>query len=139
MKRERIRQVILGLIGLVFVGLLYPLGSDLWRAKWLVQMNDNECEPMFLSFFVVLGVFLLLAVKKPLAHRSLIAFAAWWSLFHATVMAVQTIEAWNRGIHRDYTDVVITGIIGAVLLAATPTQREAAAHREHVSSRPETQ
>ena len=130
MKRDRIRQVILGLVGLVFVGLVYPLGSDLWHAKWLVQMNDNECEPMFLSFFVVLGVFLLLAVRKPSAHRSLIAFAAWWSLFHATVMAVQTVEAWNRGIHRDYTDVIIAGIIGVVLLAITPTQREAAANRE---------
>lgn len=133
MNRERIRQVVLAVVGLVFVGLVYPLGSDLWRAKWLVQMNDNECEPMFLSFFVVLGLFLLLAVKKPSMHRSLIAFAAWWSLFHATVMTVQTIEAWNRGIHRDVTDVVIAGLIGAVLLAVTPTAREAATHREPAS------
>jgi hypothetical protein len=88
-------------------------------------MNDNECEPMFLSFFVVLGVFLLLAVKKPSAHRSLIAFSAWWSIFHETVMAIQTIEAWNRGIRRDYGDVVIAGIIGAALMAATPTKLEA--------------
>ena len=126
MKRERIRQVILAVVGLVFVGLIYPLGSDLWRAKWLVEMNDNECEPMFLSFFIVLGVFLLAAVKRPLAHRSLIAFAAWWSLFHATVMTVQTIEAWTRGVRRDFTDVVIAGIIGAVLLAVTPRAREVA-------------
>jgi len=126
-KRERTRQLILGLVGLVFVGLVYPLGSDLWHAKWLVQMNDNECEPMFLSFFVVLGLFLLLALKKPSAHRSLIAFAAWWSLFHASVMAVQTVEAWNRGVHRDYGDVVIAGIIGAALLVVTPTEREAGA------------
>ena len=100
MKRERIRQVILGLVGLSFVALIYPLWSDLWRASWLVQMNDNECEPMFLSFFVVLGLFLLLAVKEPSAHRSLIAFAAWWSLFHASVMAIQTLQAWSRRIHR---------------------------------------
>ena len=73
MNRERIRQVVLAVVGLVFVGLVYPLGSDLWRAKWLVQMNDNEYEPMFLSFFVVLGLFLLLAVKKPSMHRSLVA------------------------------------------------------------------
>jgi hypothetical protein len=100
-KRERTRQVILGLVGLFFVALIYFLWSDLWHASWLVQMNDNECEPMFLSFFVVLGLFLLLAVKEPSAHRSLIAFAAWWSLFHATVMAIQTLQAWNRGVHRD--------------------------------------
>ena len=134
MKRESTRQVILGLVGLVFVGLIYPLWSDLWHANWLVKMNDNECEPMFLSFFVALGVFLLLAVRKPSAHRSLIAFAGCWSLFHAAVMAIQTIEAWNRGFHRDYKDVVIAGIVGAVLLAVTPTKREAAEYRDSTST-----
>jgi hypothetical protein len=132
-KRERIRQIILGLVGILFVGLSYPLSSDLWHAKWLVQMNDNECEPMFLSFFIVLGVFLLLAVKQPPAHRLLIAFAAWWSIFHAIVMAVETVEAWNRGIHRDYGDVVIAAVIGALLLAVTPSTREAAAYRNYTS------
>jgi hypothetical protein len=119
-KRERTTQVIVGIVGVVFVALIYPLWSDLWRAKWLVEMNDNECEPMFLSFFIVLGVFLLLALKKPAEHRSLIAFAGWWSIFHAAVMTVQTIEAWKRGVHRDFTDVVIAGIIGVALLAVTP-------------------
>ena len=127
MTRDRIRQAILAVTGIVFVGLVYPLASDLWRAKWLVEMNDNECEPMFLSFFVVLGVFLLLAIRKPSEHRSLIAFAAWWSIGHAGVMAIQTVEAWNRGTHRDYTDVVIAAIIGAVLLLAVPAKKQAGA------------
>ena len=123
MKRERMRQATLALVGIVFVGLIYPLCSDLWRAKWLVQMNDNECEPMFLSFFVVLGFFLLVAAKKPSEHRSLVAFAAWWSIGHAAVMFIETVEARNRGTHRDYTDVVIAAIIGVVLLVATPKKR----------------
>jgi len=126
MKRERIRQVILALVGLSFVGLLYPLCSDLWHSKWLLQ-NNNECGPMFLSFVVALGFFLLLAVRQPSAHRSLIAFAAWWSLLHASVMAIQTVEAFSHGIHRDYKDVVIAAVIGAVLLLITPAKREAAA------------
>ena len=130
MKRERTRQVILGLVGLTFVAFIYFLWGDLRNASWLAQRNDNECEPMFLSFFIVLGWFLLLAVKKPSEHRSLIAFAGWWSLLHAAVMAIQTLQAWNRGIHRDYKDVVIAGVIGGVLLAVTPTAREAAAQRE---------
>jgi len=127
MKRDRLRQGVLGLVGIIFVGLIYPLCSDLWRAKWLVQMNDNECEPMFLSFFIVLGVFLLLAVKKPSEHRSLIAFAAWWSLGHAAVMSIQTVQAWSRGTHRDYTDVVIAAIIGIVLLAVIPSKKQVTA------------
>jgi len=68
--------------------------------------------------------------EKTLSHRSLIAFAAWWSLGHASVMAIQTLQAWNRGIHREYTDVVLAGIVGGALLAVTPTARDAAAHRE---------
>ena len=46
--------------------------------------------------------FLLLAARKPSSHRSLIAFAAWSSLAHASVMTIQTVEAWNHGIHRDF-------------------------------------
>lgn len=129
MKRERIRQIILALLGLFFVGLLYPLCSDLWHSSWLVDMNNNECEPMFLSFFVTLGFFLLLAARQPSAHRSLILFAAWWSLLHASVMAIQTVEAYSHKIHRDYKDVVIAAIIGAVLLAITPAKAEGAAAR----------
>ena len=126
MTSDRVRQVILGVIGAVFVALIYPLCSDLWRAKWLVEMNDNECEPMFLSFFIVLGVFLLLAVKRPSEHRSLISFAAFWSIGHAVVMFIQTVQAWDRGIHRDYADVVIAAILGVVLLLVRPAKKQAA-------------
>src|SRR5438128_517235 len=127
MKRERARQIVLALAGLLYVALLYPLCSDLWHSHWLLDMNNNDCEPMFLSFYVGLGLFLLLAVRKPSAHRSLIAFAAWSSLFHASVMAIETLEAWSHGVHRDYNDVVIAGIVGAVLLAITPIARQEAA------------
>jgi hypothetical protein len=52
------------LLGLFYVGLLYPLYTDLWHSKWLLEMNNEECEPIFLTFFVTLGVFLLLAARK---------------------------------------------------------------------------
>ena len=130
MTRERARQIVLALAGLFYLALLYPLCSDLWHSHWLVDMNSNDCEPMFLSFYVGLGLFLLLAVRKPSEHRSLIAFAGWSSLLHASVMAIETVEAWSHGVHRDYNDVVIAGVVGAVLLAITPTkQREAATLR----------
>ena len=45
--------------------LLYPLCTELWHSNWLLEMHDNECEPMFITFLVALGVFLLLAVRKP--------------------------------------------------------------------------
>ena len=65
MRRERTLQVFVGLLGLVYLSLIYPLYTDLWHSKWLLEMN-NECEPMFLSWFIALGPFLLLAARKTL-------------------------------------------------------------------------
>jgi hypothetical protein len=64
-KRERARQIILAIVGLLYVALLYPLYTDLAHSSWLVAQNNNEIEPMFVSFFISLGVFLLLAARNP--------------------------------------------------------------------------
>jgi len=79
---------------------------------------------MFLSWFIALEPFLLLAARKPSSHRSLITFAACQSLLHASIMAVQTAEAWKHGVHRQFLDVVLNGIIGAFLLALLLPRRE---------------
>ncbi len=123
MKRDRVLQVFLAVMGVLFIALIYPLYTDLWHAKWLLEMH-NETEPMFLSFFIALGPFLLIAARNPPAHRSLIAFTAWWSLAHAAVMTIETVQAWNRGVHRDFTDVVITAALGLALLALSPMRRD---------------
>ena len=125
MKRERMLQVAVGLLGLFYVALIYPLYTDLAHSKWLLEMK-NECEPMFLSWFIALGPFLLLAAKKPSSHRSLIAFAACQSLAHASVMTIQTVQAWKHGVHRDFTDVVV-GVIGGILLALSPARQQQSA------------
>ena len=119
MKRERVLQVVLVILGLLYLTLIYPLYMDLRHSAWLLEMH-NETEPMFLSFFIPLGIFLLLAARNPSAHRSLIAFAAWWSLAHAAVMLIETIEAWEHGVHRDFTDVIIAAVLGCVLLPLVP-------------------
>ena len=126
MKRERMLQVAVGLLGLIYLGLIYPLYTDLWHSKWLLEMN-NACEPMFLSWFIALGPFLLLAARKPASHRSLIAFAACQCWAHASVMAVQTVEAWKHGVHRQFGDVVFFGVIGGILLALLLPRGEQAA------------
>ena len=124
---KRIRQIIVALLGLLYVGLLYPLYTDLWHSKWLIEMHNEECEPMFLTFFVTLGVFLLLAAREPIRYRLVIAFAAWHSLAHSATMLIQTIETYRHGTPRDYTDVVLFGIIGIVVLLIVPPKEEAAA------------
>jgi len=119
-------QVAVGLLSLLYVALIYPLYTDLANSKWLLEMK-NETEPMFLSWFIALGPFLLVAARKPSLHRSLIAFAACQSLIHASVMTVQTVEAWNHGVHRDFTDVVIVGLTGGILLALSLERRKQSA------------
>ena len=85
-KRERARQIILAIVGLLYVALLYPLYTDLAHSSWLVAQNNNEIEPMFLSFSSPWESFPLLAARKPSAYGSLIAFAAWQSIAHSFVM-----------------------------------------------------
>src|ERR1700751_4319834 len=89
--------------------------------------TKDACEPMFLSWFIALGPFLLLAARRPSLHRSLITFAACQSLAHASVMTIQTVEAWKHGVHRDFTDVVLFGVIGGILLALTLEKRKQSA------------
>jgi hypothetical protein len=121
-KRERAQQIILATVGLLYLVLLYPLSTDLAHSSWLVAQNNNEIEPMFLSFFVSLGVFLLFAARNPSAYRSLILFAAWQSIVHGCVMTIETIQARSHGLHRDPTDVVVTLVIGIVLLVLLPAK-----------------
>lgn len=76
--------------------------------------------------YVGLGLFLLLAVRNLSAHRLLIAFAAWSSLLHASVMTIQTVETFSHGVHRDYKDVVIAAVIGGILLVVVPPKQKSA-------------
>jgi len=128
LKRERLTQIVLVIVGLLNLALIYFLYMDLRHSSWLLE-RKNECEPMFLSFFIPVGVFLLMAARRPSEHRSMIALAAWWNISHGVVMAIQTVEARIHGVHRDFTDVVVFIAIGVVLLALLPAKREAVASR----------
>src|SRR5579871_3243771 len=91
-KRKRLTQIVLVIVGLVNLAIIYFLYMDLRHASWLL-VQKNETEPMFLSFFIPAGIFLLLAARTPSEHRSMIALAAWWNISHATVMAIQTVQS----------------------------------------------
>ena len=121
---KRIRQIVVSLVGLFYVGLLYPLCTELWHSKWLLEMHDNECEPMFITLLVALGVFLLLAVRKPSEYRLVIAFAAFQALAHSATMLVQSMQTSMHGMPRGYDDVILFGVIGiALLLSVPPAQK----------------
>ena len=122
---QRVRQVVVALVGLFYTCLLYPLSTELWHSKWLVAMQDNECLPMFITFLVALGVFLLLAVRKPAEYRLVIAFAAWHAIAHSTTMLIQSIEASVHRTPRGYDDVILFAVIGVALLFCIPPKQKA--------------
>ena len=126
MKRERALQVVLVLVGLLYSFWGYFLFQALWHSRWL---NGSDVGPMFLTLNMVLGIFLLLAVKQPAKHRSLIAYGAWSSLAHGFTMTIQSAEASAHGIHRNDSpwDIVIVGVIGVALLALLPAKQPAPA------------
>ena len=126
MKRERLTQIVLVIVGLLDLAQIYFLYKDLWHSSWLLE-GKNEVGPMFLSFFIPVGVFLLMAARRPSEHRSMIALAAWWNISHGVVMGIQTVQDRIHGVHRDFTDVVVVIVIGCVLLALLPAKREAVA------------
>lgn len=84
MSRERALKFVMILSGLLFLAGVIPLATSL-----LDGQHSNDIVPMFLSVYVTLGVFLLIAARNPSEHRSLVLFAAWSSFAHAVVMLVQ--------------------------------------------------
>ena len=126
MKRKRLTQIVLVIVGLLNLATSYFLYLLLRHSSWLLD-GKSEVEPMFLSFFIPIGIFLLIAARRPSEHRSMIALAAWWHISHGTVMTILTVEAWNHGVHRNFADVAIFLVIGVVLLVLLPPKREAVA------------
>ncbi len=120
MNRERALKIVLVLVGLLFAAAIYPAVMPLWHPG----PSDDTGDTMMMSLYFTLGVFLLVAARKPSAHRSLIAFAAWSSFAHAVVMSI-------LGFHipSEKTGFLIGSailvIIGAALLALAPAKQSA--------------
>jgi hypothetical protein len=113
---ERALKVVLVLVGLLFSAAIYPLVTSV-RDGW--QANKEDALPMMLSLYVTLGVLLLLAVRSPSANRGVIAFAAWSSFAHASVMAVMALHLPNERGGLLVAGAVFSAI-GAVLLVLAP-------------------
>ena len=71
----------LGVAHLLVSGIQLPGHSDWKKAGTLILVA-------LLTLYIVLGIFLVIAVRNPSAHRSLIAYTAWSSFAHALVMSV---------------------------------------------------
>ena len=109
MTRELGLKIALGVVGVMFVLVAYPM---------VLFMRADPALSMMLCVYVTLGVFLLLAIRNPAEHRSLIAFAAWSSLVHALWMGMQALRGMvMRG---ELIGCGVLGMIWIALLALTP-------------------
>jgi hypothetical protein len=117
--RLRYLRVVLVLVGLIFIFGVYPLMMTFWPAGWRWQPNQPHYEQMILGVYATLGVFLLLASRDPLKHRSLIWFTVWSSLVHAGIMTVQAINAPAEHGHL-YGDIPALAIVALALAVLTP-------------------
>ncbi|MGA8438604.1 MAG: DUF6632 domain-containing protein [Candidatus Sulfotelmatobacter sp.] len=112
MKRERALKIVLVVVGLLFCFAVYPL---------IVMVKRDPALVMMMSLHATLGVFLLLASRNPSAHRSLIAFTAWSSFAHATVMSVQAYL--NFIARRELIGSAVFILIGVALIALAPARQ----------------
>jgi len=89
--RLKYLRVALIVFGAIATFAFYPL-TILWPSGWI--WHDTGTSPyltMLIGIYATLGIFLMLAAKDPLQHRSLIWFAVWSSVIHGGIMAVQAI------------------------------------------------
>src|SRR6201993_2223096 len=96
-------------------------------------------DTMMMGLYATLGIFLLIAVRNPPAHCSLIAFAAWSSFAHAMVMSALGFEiASERTGFLVGSGVLV--VIGVALIALAPGkqsgQRAAAEEQQKVGQSP---
>jgi hypothetical protein len=124
MNRDKALKILLLLLGSLFVAGVYPLMTSI-RSGW--QANREDAEPMAISLYVMMGIFLLLAARNPSANRGVITFAAWLNIAHGAVMAVMAVHLPN-----EREDLLIAaavfGVIGAALIALAPAKLRIAGH-----------
>ena len=61
MRREKVLKIVLVLVGLLFTAGVVPL---------TMFFSREPAVPMIMSIYVILGIFLLLAVRDPAANRT---------------------------------------------------------------------
>ncbi|HZU21322.1 MAG TPA: DUF6632 domain-containing protein [Terriglobales bacterium] len=84
---NRALKLVLVVVGLFFTAAAYPALGGLRNPA-----NSDTGDTMQMAIYATLGVFLLIAARRPSGHRSLIAFAAWSSFAHAFVMSALGFE-----------------------------------------------
>ena len=95
-ERNSALRIVLVLVGALCLA-LGPL-MLVWPAGWRWAPHHSHYEQMMVGLYFTLGVFLIRASSDPLRHRSLIWFAVWSSIVHASIMTIQALgDSEHRG------------------------------------------
>jgi hypothetical protein len=95
--RVKVLRFALVITGLIFIFAILPL-NRIWPSGWSWHTGGRSYYlEMILGIYATLGVFLLVASRNPLAHRSLIWFTIWSSVVHGGIMAVQSFAPGQMG------------------------------------------
>ena len=116
--RLRYLRIALMLVGVIFLGGIYPL-MILWPAGWTWHTGHSDYPLMIVGIYATLGGFLIMAARNPLENLSLIWFTVWSSVVHAAIMAVQSFEAPENHGHL-LGDVPALIFVALLLAALTP-------------------
>ena len=117
--RLKYLKVALLLIGAFCVVGVYPL-TIFWPSGWSWHTDGPDLYlQMILGIYATLGIFLIIAARNPLEHRSIIWFAVWSSIVHGGIMAVQSLVYPQHRGHL-FGDVPVLLIAAVVLALLTP-------------------
>lgn len=119
--RMKYLKVALFVAGVIFAFAIYPL-TILWPSGRSWNPDQSEYLQMILGIYFTLGVFLMIASRDPLAHRSLIWFTICSSLVHGGIMGIQSIVYPNHIGHL-YGDVPALLIVAIVLAFLMPREK----------------
>ncbi|ANI39783.1 DUF6632 domain-containing protein [Mycolicibacterium vaccae] len=115
----RLLRIALVVFGALMM-LLYPL-AVVWPSGWAWHHGapyESHYFMMIVGLYVVLGVFLCLAARRPEDNVSLIWFTVWSSVVHAAIMAVQAVQdSDSRGhLWGDVPALLLAGVVLALLV-----------------------
>lgn len=116
--RVKYLRIALVVVGLIFIFGIYPL-TIVWPSGWSWNAGQSEYLQMILGIYATLGVFLVIASRNPLAHRSLIWFTVWSSVVHGGIMAAQSLANVQYMGHL-WGDVLALLVVAFVLALFTP-------------------
>lgn len=114
-------RVALVLFGAFFIFGIYPM-MQVWPSGWQWTPAQHEYEQMIMGVYAVLGIFLIIAARRPTKHLSLIWFTVWSSAVHGVIMGVQAVVDRSELGHL-LGDVPALILVAVILAYLTPREK----------------